>query len=54
VVAGMRARGWVIGGGYGKLKPHTIRVGHRGDHAVAWLEELLDALEDAIRREVVS
>lgn len=54
VVAGMRERGWVIGGGYGKLKPHTIRVGHMGDHAVASLEELLDALEDAIRREVVS
>ena len=31
VVSAMRARGWVIGGGYGKLKSHTIRIGHMGE-----------------------
>jgi predicted phosphoserine aminotransferase len=44
VVAGVRRRGWVLGGGYGKLAAHTIRVGHMGDHTVDELEGLLAAL----------
>lgn len=52
VVAGMRARGWVIGGGYGKLKPHSIRIGHMGDHTVASLDALLPELEDVLVQEV--
>jgi len=51
IVSAMRARGWVIGGGYGKLKSHTIRIGHMGDHTVESLEALLDDLESAIRQE---
>jgi predicted phosphoserine aminotransferase len=51
VVAGVRERGWVIGGGYGKLKPTSIRIGHMGDHSVSALEALLDVVEDVIRRE---
>ncbi|UCC26666.1 MAG: alanine--glyoxylate aminotransferase family protein [Gemmatimonadales bacterium] len=51
VVSAMRERGWVIGGGYGKLKPNCIRIGHMGDHTVEQLEELLDVLEQVIRKE---
>ena len=48
-VAAMADRGWVIGGGYGKLKESTIRIGHMGDHTVAELDGLLDVLGDVIR-----
>jgi predicted phosphoserine aminotransferase len=47
VVAAVKAKGWVIGGGYGKLKDTTIRIGHMGDHTVQGLNALLDVLEDA-------
>ena len=52
VVRGVKERGWVIGGGYGKLKETTVRIGHMGDHTVHELESLLDVLEDTIRQEV--
>ncbi len=48
VVEAMRHRGWVIGGGYGKLKPSSIRIGHMGDHTVAELEELLGDLTEVL------
>jgi predicted phosphoserine aminotransferase len=48
VVADLFARGWVIGGGYGKLKESTIRIGHMGDHTMDELEELLDVLTDVM------
>jgi aspartate aminotransferase-like enzyme len=48
VVAELFQRGWVIGGGYGKLKESTIRIGHMGDHTVGELESLLDALTDVM------
>ena len=44
VVAGMKAKGWVIGGGYGKLKPTSVRIGHMGDHTLEALERLLGDL----------
>ncbi len=44
VVRRVREAGWVIGGGYGKLKATTIRIGHMGDHTPGELEALLDAL----------
>jgi aspartate aminotransferase-like enzyme len=49
VVAAMAERGWVIGGGYGKLEESTIRIGHMGDHTVAELDGLLDVLGAIIR-----
>lgn len=49
VVAAVAARGFVIGGGYGKLKPTSIRVGHMGDHTVDGLSRCLDAVEDSLR-----
>lgn len=55
VVQGMRERGWVIGGGYGKLKADHIRIGHMGDHTVEELGGLLEALQAtlALRKEAV-
>lgn len=44
VVAELFDRGWVIGGGYGKLKDSTFRIGHMGDHTIDELESLLEVL----------
>jgi aspartate aminotransferase-like enzyme len=49
VVAAMRARGWVIGDGYSRLKESTIRIGHMGDHDPQVLGELLGALGEVLR-----
>lgn len=49
IVSELFERGWVIGGGYGKLKELTIRIGHMGDHTVAELESLLEVLTDVVR-----
>jgi len=49
VVAAMRERGWVIGGGYSRLKESTIRIGHMGDHDPQALGELLGALGEVLR-----
>lgn len=48
IVTEMFARGWVIGGGYGKLKDSTFRIGHMGDHTVEELEELLAVLTEVV------
>ena len=48
VVSQMRERGWVIGGGYGKLKDSTIRIGHMGEHTLEGLEALLGVLGEVV------
>lgn len=48
VVAAVRSRGWVIGGGYGKLSETTIRIGHMGDHTLDELNALLDVLGEVL------
>ena len=48
VVSGMKERGFTIGGGYGKLKEGAFRVGHMGDHTVAELDAVLDALGEVL------
>ena len=48
VVSAMKERGFTIGGGYGKLKEQTFRVGHMGDHTVAELDAVLDALGEVL------
>jgi len=48
VVARARARGWVLGGGYGKIADSTVRIGHMGDHTVDELNGLLDVLGDVM------
>ena len=49
VVNAVARRGYVIGGGYGKLKDTTIRIGHMGDHTVETLRGCLAECEDALR-----
>lgn len=41
VVHRIRECGWVVGAGYGPLKPDTVRIGHMGDHRPEVLDELL-------------
>ncbi|MEM7413866.1 MAG: alanine--glyoxylate aminotransferase family protein [Gemmatimonadota bacterium] len=41
-------RGWVVGGGYGKLKPSTFRVGHMGDYTLEHLEGVLEVLTEVL------
>ncbi|MHB1193502.1 MAG: pyridoxal-phosphate-dependent aminotransferase family protein [Longimicrobiales bacterium] len=48
VVKEMARRGWVIGGGYGKVRDTTFRIGHMGDHTLAELEGLLEELSGAV------
>ncbi|HSM06385.1 MAG TPA: alanine--glyoxylate aminotransferase family protein [Longimicrobiales bacterium] len=48
VVAGVAERGWVIGGGYGKLKSESFRIGHMGDHTLEALEDVLGVLADVL------
>lgn len=45
LLAGLSQRGFTLGNGYGKLKNHTFRVGHMGDHTEAGLDELLQAMD---------
>jgi aspartate aminotransferase-like enzyme len=48
IVARLKQRGYTIGGGYGKLKNSTIRIGHMGDHGPEGLDILLEQLESVI------
>lgn len=48
VAAAVGARGLVIGGGYGKLRDATIRIGHMGDHTVEGVERCLAEVEYVI------
>jgi predicted phosphoserine aminotransferase len=50
VVAGMKEKGFVIGGGYGKIKDYTFRIGHMGDHTVAGQEAVLEALSEVLTK----
>ena len=49
VTAGVSERGWLIGGGYGKLKATTFRVGHMGEHTPEQVEDLLSVLTEVVR-----
>ncbi|MCA8942026.1 MAG: alanine--glyoxylate aminotransferase family protein, partial [Planctomycetes bacterium] len=44
IVARAKAAGFTLGRGYGELKATTFRIGHMGDHTVARLRALLDAI----------
>ena len=50
VVAAMKEKGFVIGGGYGKIKEFTFRIGHMGDHTVAGQEAVLEALTEVLTK----
>ena len=45
IAARVEQEGYVIGGGYGKLKERTFRIGHMGDHTERGLEGCLAAID---------
>ena len=47
--AAVAKRGIVVGGGYGKLKSSTFRIGHMGDHTVESVERCLAACSSVLR-----
>lgn len=49
LVKAVANRGFVIGGGYGKVKATSFRIGHMGDHTTDGLAVCLDAVRDAMR-----
>lgn len=49
IVNAMSERGWVLGGGYGRLEATTFRIGHMGEHTVASLDALLAVLTEVVR-----
>jgi aspartate aminotransferase-like enzyme len=52
LVAKVKERGFTIGGGYGKWKASTFRIGHMGDVDMASLEALLAALDESAKEAV--
>lgn len=48
LVAAMKAKGFTIASGYGKLKDAMVRIGHMGDHTMDELETVLDTLGSAM------
>jgi aspartate aminotransferase-like enzyme len=48
IVKNVAAKGWTIGGGYGKMKPSSFRVGHMGDHTLDELNQVLGVLAEVI------
>jgi aspartate aminotransferase-like enzyme len=44
----VRARGYVVGGGYGPLKGNCFRIGHMGDQTVETVAALLGACDAAL------
>ena len=49
VAAEVKARGFQIATGYGKMKDDSFRIGHMGDHTVETLEGLFEVLEDVFK-----
>ena len=49
VAAAVKARGFVIGSGYGKIKDTTFRIGHMGDHTLEGLERCLTTCLEALQ-----
>ena len=47
LVAKVKERGFTIGGGYGKWKASTFRIGHMGDVDLGSLDALLAALDES-------
>lgn len=48
VTNGVLKHDWLVGGGYGKLKETTFRVGHMGEHTRPELEGLLKVLTEVL------
>ncbi len=41
--------GFLINGGYGKIKGHTFRISNMGNETVATMQELIDAMDDVLQ-----
>ena len=48
VVKAAAARGFTVGGGYGRLRDRTFRIGHMGDHTVGTVDACLAACGAAL------
>jgi aspartate aminotransferase-like enzyme len=48
LVRELAARGWVVGGGYGRWKPSTFRIGHMGQIQLDDLEALFGVIEEVV------
>jgi aspartate aminotransferase-like enzyme len=48
VNAAMKARGFTISPGYGKLNETSIRIGHMGDHTIDELNAVLETLREVL------
>jgi aspartate aminotransferase-like enzyme len=48
LVAGLASRGFTLGGGYGRFKDSTFRIGHMGEVQTTDLAALLAAIEEEI------
>ena len=48
MVKAVAARGYTIGGGYGKVGERAVRIGHMGDHTLDTLRGCLGACADAL------
>ncbi len=46
LVQAVKKKGWIIGTGYGELKPTTLRIGHMGDHSPERVREVLEVVEE--------
>jgi aspartate aminotransferase-like enzyme len=49
IVRGVAERGYTIGGGYGKLRGSTVRIGHMGDHTLDRLDGCLEACAEVLQ-----
>ncbi len=49
ICAAMRAQGFVIASGYGRMKDDMVRIGHMGDHSLEELDVLLETLQGVLR-----
>ena len=48
LVAALKERGFTLGGGYGRFKESTFRIGHMGEVQTTDLAALLAAIEEEI------
>jgi aspartate aminotransferase-like enzyme len=48
IVSAVSTRGITIGGGYGKLRDRTIRIGHMGDHTVEGVRRCLEVVGEVL------
>lgn len=48
VFEAVQTRGYTVGGGYGKLRDTTIRIGHMGDHTLEGIRRCLHVCESVI------